>query len=528
LDIERRRQPGMVYLVGAGPGRPDLITLRGAECLARADAVMVDALVDRRLLEHCRPDAVILNAGKRGHGRVLMRQPAINRLLARLARSGKIVVRLKGGDPYFFGRGGEEAAYLRAANVPFEVVPGVSSVNAVPAYAGIPLTHRQYTSMVTIVTGHSGAEDGAGEEKPARDRWLAPGVDWKNLSPGQTLVILMGLSRLPVLVGRLLAAGWPMKTPAAVIQWGTFPFQRSVEGTLEDIAFRARAAGLGSPAVIVAGPVVTLRDALNWYERLPLFGRTILVTRTRTQASEFARLLETRGAHVLESPAIRVRELPLTRLGRGFLKRLASDGPKSYDGVFFSSANAVRAFLKHWSRIRRPWPRSAAVYAVGPKTAEALVAAGLPVHGIAREFVAESLAALAGEVGGKRYLFPRAEEGRDVLLQALNQRDASVDLWPLYRTLPENLSPDVRKKLLNSEIDCVTFTSSSTVTSLFRQIPRARRKKIFQKTVAASIGPITAQTLRALGVNPVIQAPRSTTEDLAEAVTRYFQGRSRG
>ncbi len=517
---------GFVYLVGAGPGRPDLLTLRGAECLKRADAVVTDALVDRRVLEYCPKTARVIHAGKRGHGRILMKQPAINRLLVQLARQGKVVVRLKGGDPYFFGRGGEEAEHLAAHKVPFEVVPGVSSVNAVPSFAGIPLTHRGYTSTVTVVTGHAGIQNPyLRETRKEQAQRRPPKVEWDKLSPENTLVVLMGVKQLPDIVDRLREAGWPVDTPACVTQWGTFPSQKTVTGTLGDIAARVRQARLGAPGVIVLGSVVGLRPKLNWFERLPLFNKTVMVTRAQTQASALTRLLEERGARVLESPAIEIKPLPLSPLGRRFLRDLFD-----YDGVLFTSANAAEIFLKLWNA--RPWPPKTFAYAVGPKTAQVLVEGGVPVRGMAKEFVAESLLELLGEAGGKNFLFPRAAEGRDTLAEGLKARGARVDVWPLYRTVPARLDPSVRKALLAGEVDCVTFTSSSTAHSLMKALTPAQRKAVFKKTLAASIGPVTSQTLKSYGVRPIIAAKRSTVEDLAEAIEKSlghpkkFQGSS--
>lgn len=507
---------GKVYLVGAGPGRPELLTLRGAECLAEADVVLMDALVNRRLLVHCRPGVKLVESGKRGHGRVFMGQAAINRLMARLARSGKTVARLKGGDPYFFGRGGEEADYLARRRVPFEVVPGVSSVSAVPAYAGVPLTHRALTSSVTVVTGHAGRENtflGA----PAR---RAPAVEWDRLPAGGTLVILMGTRQLSDIARRLMAAGWSGDTPVSVVQWGTWPEQRSVEGPLRSVAYQARRRGIRPPSVIVIGSVVGFRRRLNWFERLPLFGRTVVVTRAESQAPALTRLLEADGARVLESPAIRIEPLPLGKTGRTFLRRL-----HDYDGVLFTSVNSVRIFLDH--RGQAPWPRRTAVYAIGLKTARALVDAGLPVHGVAREFVSESLRETLGEVLGKRYLLPRAEAGRDLLPDSLKKSGARVDVWPLYRTRPERLSAEMREALRAGAVDCVTFTSSSTARYFLRTLTSKERRSLFRTAAAASIGPVTSRALREHGIAPTIRAARSTVEDLAAAVRKKLGPRRR-
>lgn len=491
--------------------------------------MVVDALVDRRLLEHCRPGARVIDAGKRGYGRVFMRQPEIDRFLVRLAKAGNTVVRLKGGDPCFFGRGGEEAEVLAKAGVPFEIVPGVSSVTAVPAYAGIPLTHRGRASVVTVVTGHEGRENPYLRES-LRDvrRRGAPGVDWNRLPPDGTLVVLMGVHQLPEIVGRLRRAGWPGDTPMAAAQWGTWPFQRTVQATLADIVLRVREAKLGAPAVIVAGRVVDLRRKLAWFERLPLFGRTVAVTRAQAQASALARRLEADGARVLESPAIRVEPLPLSPRGRRYLRDL----PR-YDGVLFTSANAAEIFLRHWKA--RPssssrkgkgggaefWP-DVPVYAVGPRTAEVLLRGGLPLNGVARESVAESLARTLGPAQGRRFLFPRAAEGRDVLIRALSAAGARVDLWPLYRTVPQRMDPAVRQALLSGGVDGVTFTSSSTAVSFMREFGPAQRRKIFSRARAFSIGPVTSAALRGYGLRPV-QSRRATTDDLADTVSRVLR-----
>jgi uroporphyrinogen III methyltransferase / synthase len=521
----------VVYLVGAGPGRPDLITLRGAACLARADAVVLDALADRRLLAHAKPAVRVIDAGKRGRGRVIMRQPRINALLVRLARAGKTVVRLKGGDPCFFGRGGEEADFLRAHGIPFEIVPGVSSIAAVPAYAGIPLTHRGLSSTVTVVTGHEGRENPYLRET-LRDvrRRGTPGVNWETIPKDGTLVILMGVGRLEDIVRRLSRAGWPAATPVAAVQWGTLPAQKTVQGVLGDIARRVRRSGLGPPAVVVAGRVVSLRKRLAWFERLPLFGRRVLVTRPAaetagssggagaTQSSQMASLLEGRGARALECPVIEIKPLPLGAAGRARLKNMAS-----YDGVLFTSANAARIFLRLWKR--RSWPARASVYAVGPKTAAALSAGGLAVRATAPEYVAESLAGLLNPAPGRRFLLPRAESARDALPDALRAGGAVVDVWPLYRTVARPLPPDIRRRLLAGEIDAVTFTSTSTVSSLMAGPPRRRIRSLFRRTAAASIGPITTRALRAFGVEPRVHARPSTMEGLAEALDAYFRGK---
>jgi uroporphyrinogen III methyltransferase/synthase len=507
----------MVYLVGAGPGRPDLLTLRGAECLRRAQVVVLDALVDRRVLSHCSPGVKVIEAGKRGGGRVFLRQPAINRLLVRLAKSGKTVVRLKGGDPYFFGRGAEEAEALADQGIPFEVVPGVSSVTSVPGFAGIPLTHRGHASVLTVVTGHEGQENpylGESAGKAARRR--GPGVEWAKISPTGTLVILMGLKQLSVISRKLLDLGWPPTLPAAVIQWGSWAHQRTVRGTLADIARRVKREGLGAPAVIVIGAVAGLGQKLDWFEKRPLFGKTILVTRAREQASALTALLEDAGAHVIESPLIAIDPFPLEKKGRGFLKNLST-----YDGLLVTSANGAKILAGHLKGRACP-----PLYAVGEKTAAALRAEGLSVYRTAENFQSEGLVkVLGGHLRGKRFLLARAREGRDVLPVALSRRGARVDLWPLYETRPLALTAEAKKSLLLGDVDLVTFTSSSTVEAFMKNLTPRERRRFFPKTLAASIGPITSQALRAQGVRPVQATGAATVEDLARAVIRALRQR---
>lgn len=506
---------GLVYLVGAGPGRPDLITVAGARALSQADAVVLDALVDRRLLRHCREGVEIVDAGKRGHGKVLLRQGQINQALASLARRGKTVVRLKGGDPFVFGRGGEEGEFLNARGIAFEVVPGVSSISAVPAHAGIPLTHRGLASTVTVVTGH-GRDDNPylRESRSQAAQRTPPSVKWELIPRDGTLVVLMGLAHLPDIARRLVAAGWSASTPAAVVQWGSWAQQKSVRGTLADIGAKARV--LGPPAVIVVGRVVGLAKTLNWFERRPLFGRTVMVTRAPLQAAALGEVLEAAGARVVEAPAIRIEPIPLKAEARRSLARL-----KSYDGILFSSANAAGLFAGHWRG--RAWPADVPVYAVGPKTAEALQRSGLPVTATAADFVAEGLLALLGQnIRGKRFLFPRALEARETLTRFVERAGGTVDVVPLYRNRPVKLSADARRALLSGGVDVVTFTASSTARSFLENFTAPQRRRIFSRTQAASIGPITSQALRAAGVKPAIVAARGTTEDLARAVVEAY------
>ncbi|HWP34573.1 MAG TPA: uroporphyrinogen-III C-methyltransferase, partial [Thermodesulfobacteriota bacterium] len=368
--------PGTVYLIGAGPGDPGLLTLRGAECLARADVVVYDYLASPLLLRHAREDAERVYVGKRGGGE-RTEQAAITALLIERARAGRTVARLKGGDPFIFGRGGEEAEALAAAGIPFEIVPGVTSAIAAPAYAGIPLTHRELASSVAFVTGH---------EDPAK---AAPAVDWARLATGaDTLVLLMGVRTLPDVVARLLAHGRPPATPVAVIRWGTTPEQETVVGTLADIVARVEARGLAPPALAVVGEVVRLRERLAWFEAKPLFGRRIVVTRAREQASELARTLRELGALPIECPTIALEPPESWAALDAALDRLGE-----YDWVVFTSASGVRFFLERL-RTRGRDVRAlgrARICAIGPATAEAVAALGLAVDAVPAEYVAEGV-----------------------------------------------------------------------------------------------------------------------------------------
>lgn len=513
---------GKVWLVGAGPGRADLLTLRGAALLSQADVVVLDALVDRRVLRHCRPGVRVIDAGKRGHGRVIMKQPAINALLVRWARAGRRVVRLKGGDPYVFGRGGEEAACLAEAGIPFEVVPGVSSVVAAPSFAGIPLTHRGLASTVTVVTGHEGRENPyLLESGPEHRRRTPPRVAWEKIPSDGTLVILMGLAKLPLIVDRLRAAGWRPSIPAAAVQWGATSAQRSVRGTLGTLVEDVRRHRLGPPAVIVVGPVVALAPTLNWWERLPLFGRTVWVTRAAEQAEDLCALLEERGARAVEAPLVETVPVPLTAAGRRALSRL-----EDFDGAIFTSANAVRFFVEQ--RGEKPWPLGVPVHAVGPKTAAALWAARIPVSTVAEVQRAEGvLKNLGTSLAGKHFLFPRAREGRDTVPAGLQARGARVTLLPLYRTRPRPLAAEFRKALREGAVDAVTFAAPSAVESLARALKPALCKKLFQKVRAVSLGPVTDAALRRFGVWPAATARETTVPALAEAVQRVFQEKKR-
>ncbi|MEW5762310.1 MAG: uroporphyrinogen-III C-methyltransferase [Bacillota bacterium] len=503
---------GCVYLIGAGPGDPGLLTVKGLKCLQEADVVVYDRLVNPRLLRHARPEAELIYAGKSPQGHTLS-QSEVNALLADRAKAGKTVARLKGGDPFVFGRGGEEAEYLAAHGIPFEVVPGVTAAAAVPAYAGIPLTHREYTSSVAIVTGN---------EDPRKDK---TSIAWDKLSTGAgTLVFLMGVANLPGIVGRLIAGGRSPETPAAVIRWGTLPGQVTVCGTLADIEARVAAAGITNPAVLVVGDVVKLRARLNWFETRPLFGKRVLVTRTREQAGVLAEAVAALGGEPREFPTIQV--LPpedWTPVDRA----IANLG--TFNWVVFTSANGVRFFierLKGCGRDVRAFG-AARLCAIGPKTRAALEQRGLLVDAVPEVYRAEAVAeVLSGRMRqGDKVLLPRADIARKELAEGLARLGAEVTEVAVYRTVPVVQEVELLQEALRKgEIDIVTFTSSSTVRNFVALVGPAEAPALLARCVVATIGPVTSATARECGLRVDVEAARYTIEGLVEAICTYVTG----
>jgi uroporphyrinogen III methyltransferase / synthase len=501
---------GKVFLIGAGPGDPGLLTLKGKRCLEAADVVVYDYLANDALLAHARPEAERIYVGKRGGDHTLP-QDQITDLLVAQARAGKIVARLKGGDPFIFGRGGEEAEELRAAGISFEVVPGVTSAIAAPAYAGIPLTHRDFTSSVAFITGH---ED---QEAPQSD------IAWDKLATGAgTLVFLMGVGNLPEIVAQLTRHGRRPDTPVALVRWGTRADQRTVTGNLRDIVDRVAAAGLKPPAVIVVGEVVSLWEKLRWAEEKPLFGRRIVVTRAREQASALTERLQTEGAEVLEFPAIEIVPPESWEPLDAAVRRIGE-----YRWIVFTSANGVRFF---WERLRAGGRdarglSAARVAAIGPATADALRAHGIEPDVVPAEFKAEGLlAALAGErLAGVKVLIPRAAEAREVLPAELAQRGAAVDVVPAYRTVRSTRDVKALRELLAARrVDAVTFTSSSTVTSFCEALGDEGVPALLGGVTVAAIGPITAETARQQGLTPHIVCADYTIPALVAALVAHF------
>jgi uroporphyrinogen III methyltransferase / synthase len=504
---------GRVVLVGAGPGAPDLITLRGAAALREADAVVYDALVSPELLALAPPDALRIDVGKRGHEAPTLPQEETTALLLRLAREGRTVVRLKGGDPYVFGRGGEEGTAIVEAGVPLEVVPGVSSIFGALAYAGIPVTDRRHGASFAVVTGH---KDPTKVSRETRWDRLAVAAD--------TLLVLMGMRNLEEIAGRLVAGGRAPSTPAAVVMNGTLPSQRVVSAPLGEIAARAREAGLLAPAVLVVGDVVTLRSALAWWERRPLFGRRVLVTRSEDQAGELAAALREAGAEPVVVPMIRLEALPSAARADldAALSRL-----DAYDVLLLTSANALRFFA---ARARERGVALAGLRArvvcVGPATAQAALAAGLPVHLVPEgRFDAEGvLEAVLRALPpyGRRFLLPRSDAARDALPEGLEREGGVVDAVAVYRNVPAPVdAAALRARLVAGELDALTFTSPSTARR-FAELLDAPARAAATRCVVAAIGPVTAAALRREGLAPNVVAERAGARELVAALAEHM------
>jgi uroporphyrinogen III methyltransferase/synthase len=501
---------GKVYLIGAGPGDPGLITVKGLECVQKADVVIYDYLANERLLDHRRRDAELIYVGKQG-GRHTLPQDEINTLIVTKAKEGKVVARLKGGDPFIFGRGGEEAEACVDSGVPFEVVPGVTAATSVPTYAGIPLTHRDHTASVAFVTGH---------EDPTKPESR---LHWDKLATGiGTLVFFMGMKNLKNIADNLIRHGRSAETPVAAIQWGTRTDQKVVTGTLRDIVSRVKEAQLGPPAIVVVGEVVNLRQKLNWYESKPLFGKRIVVTRSRDQASAFVELLIDRGATPIEFPSIHVvppqswKELDA-----------AIDSLERYQWLIFTSANAVSFFflrLRERGKDIRSL-KGVKLCAVGPKTAEALQDHSLTADLIPSEFKAEGvLAALGGEqVRGQRFLIPRARVARELIPERLRALGAEVTVATAYENVrPASDVERIKKLFIEKKIAAVTFTSSSTVNNFIEMVGKSEYKSLIEGVTVACIGPVTAKTAGEYGMKVDVMPKDYTIPALVDAMVEYF------
>lgn len=501
---------GKVYLVGAGPGDPGLITVRGAEVLSRADVVVNDRLANPRLLRYARPDAELVYAGKSARDHRLSQEEIIELILSR-AIAGKIVARLKGGDPFVFGRGGEEALALAQAGVDFEIVPGVTSAVAAPAYAGIPVTHRGKAASLGVITGHE-AHDKDGSD-----------IRWDRIATGlDTIVFLMGVESLPHIVDNLVANGRADDTPAAVVQWGTHPSQRTVTGTLADIAARCESAGLTAPAVTVVGDVVSLRESIRWFDRRPLFGCRIIVTRAEGQASALTGPLEELGARVDEFPVIKFSPPPDTGPMDDAISCLGS-----FDWIIFTSANGVEWFVLRLEQLGMDLRAmgGAKLAAIGPKTARALRDLRLRVDYVPSEYVAEAVVdQFPTNVSGRKVLIPRALEARAELPEGLRAMGAEVVVAPVYQTvMDDSRSDELRERLTDASVDVITFTSASTVRFFFEQIGDT---VIPPRAMIACIGPVTADAARAKGLSPAVVAEEYTIEGLVRALADALDPRN--
>ena len=483
---------GKVYLIGAGPGDPELITVKGRRLLQAADSVLYDHLAPHALLDLAPPGAERVYVGKKRSDHEFT-QEEIAAMLIERARRGLTVVRLKGGDPFIFGRGGEEAEALADAGIGFEIVPGVTSPLGIAAYTGVPLTHREHTSAVTFVTGH------------AVDK-----IDWDKVGHAETLVILMGLTTFPQIARELIARGRAADTPAMAVRWATRPDQETVTGTLATLP--SLTTHMKPPATIIVGEVVRLREKLDWFERLPLFGKRIVVTRAREQADALGARLSALGAGIIELPTIGIRP----PADPGPLERAIAELP-AFDWLIFTSANGVKAFVDRLPDLRALRGK---ICAIGPATRAAIEALHLRVDLMGEEYVAESLvAAFAAEsLTGKRVLLPRAAVARDVVPVELARRGARVEVVEAYRTVaPDDLPGKIREALARKP-DAITFTSSSTV----KNFAAAASVDMLNGVDVVSIGPVTSQTARDLGLTVTAQARVYTVEGLVEALLGLY------
>ena len=506
------KRPGKVYLVGAGPGDPGLLTLKGKECLEQADIVLYDYLANPVLLQYAPATAQRIYVGRRGRGQY-QDQADINRLLIERAKEGNVVVRLKGGDPFVFGRGGEEAEAVSAGGVDFEVVPGVTAAVAVPAYAGIPVTHRTLASTVTFVAGH---------EDPTKPETQ---LEWPKLaSASGTLVFMMGMKNLPSIAKRLLSEGRSPDTPVAAIRWGTKADQQTIVGTLDDIVGKTEVAHLEPPTAIVVGEVVRLRGQLNWFETKPLFGKRIVLTRPLKQAREFSQLLEAYGAEPVEVPTIQIVPPASWQAIDDAVARLGT-----YHWLIFTSVNGVRPFMErlHVAGKDARALASLQLCAIGPRTAQELRTYGLTPDVVPTQYQAEGVIASLTQAGvdGSHILIPRAEVAREILPERLRELGATVDVIPVYRTIVPMVDvASLTQQFYDGQVAVATFTSSSTVRNFVDVFGgRDRVRALVARVVIACIGPITARTAEEYGLTVTVMPDENTVPALAAAIVRHFK-----
>ena len=491
---------GKVYLIGAGPGDPELITCKGWRILEQADSILYDHLAPAALLELAPPHAERLYVGKKKSVHAFSQEEIVRMLIERVRR-GLTVVRLKGGDPFLFGRGGEEAEALAEAGIAFEIVPGVTSASGIAAYSGVPLTHRGQSSAVTFVTGHD-----------------VDAADWSKVGQAETLVIFMGLTAFAEIARELVKHGRSAETPAMAVRWATRPDQETLTGTLATLPALIVQSGMKPPATIIVGEVVRLREKLNWYEQLPLFGKQIVVTRAKGQADALSGRLRALGAGVIELPTIEIQPAPdYTPLDR------AISNLHSYDWLIFTSANGVRYFLERLDASSTDLRSlGARICAIGPATRAAVEAVHLKVDLMGKEYVAEGLldAFATHDLAGKRVLLPRAAVARDLVPAELARRGALVDVVEAYRTVaPEQAARQAAGIFGGArKPDCITFTSSSTV----RNFVAAAGAAALEGVAVASIGPITTRTARDLGIEVTAEASVFSVDGLVEAIVGLY------
>ena len=506
---EPNLEKGQVILVGAGPGDIGLLTLRGKDWLVRADVVIYDHLVNSNMLRFASSAELIYVGKKAGHATVT--QNKINELLVNSARAGKIVVRLKGGDPFIFGRGGEEVQALKKAGIRFTIVPGIPSPIGVSAYAGIPLTHRDHASTISIITG----SNESGEEHLK--------IDWEHISTRTgTLVFLMGARKLSRIVEQLIKYKKNPDTPVAVIQWGTTSRQKTWIGTLKTIVDIATKEKIQPPTLTIIGEVVNLKSTSDWYETLPLFGKTFVVTRAEEQSESFIHMLEERGAEAFLYSSIKtIPPADWSPLDQSL------EALSDYDGLIFTSVNGVNYFsqrLKEKNKDIREL-KGVRIYAIGPKTEQAVRGLNIRVDTVPENYVAESLIESIGKenIKGKKFLLPRASIAREILPNTLREMGASIDVVPAYQTIrPQSSESSFLKRLDEGSIDVITFTSSSTVTNFVDRLNKESIKKL-KKIVIACIGPITQKTAENCGLEVSIVPNEYTVAGLISAIEDYFK-----
>ena len=528
----------VAVLLGAGPGDPGLMTLAGARALITAAVVIYDALANPILLAGCPPDAELIFVGKRAREHTFT-QDQINTLLVEKCRKvmadsaliGRCVVRLKGGDPFVFGRGGEEGQVLSEAGIPFYVVPGITAGIAGPAYAGIPVTHRDFTSTVTFITGHQRDDDTA-RLSPSDAQEETSSVDYNALAKlGGTLVFYMGVKNLPEITRQLITSGMNVNTPAAVVRMATHPEQKTVIGTLETIAQVAQQAGIKAPAITIIGKVVSAREQLNWFETRPLFGQTVLVTRTRQQASELGHRLGDLGANVIEAPTIKIAKPTDRRAALAAIEKMGE-----YDCVVFTSPNGVHSTWQAMDALDLDARDFAPVVAaIGPATADALLSIGITPDIVAEDAIGEELANeliyFFGsepqrdqdkdqkiDLSGHRFLLLRAEIARPALVNLLTKAGARVDDVPIYQTrIPETLPPQAIEALRNDTVTWITFTSASTAKNLYTMLPEDLRQRV-AACKRLSIGPMTSKALSELGWPPTAESRQHDIPGMVETL----------